>query len=170
MGFSFLPGVMLLGLLAGGCQSTGPAPSSRLAWVTIANRTQAEVEAATLDVFTQHSFQGGRTEPGHFKFEKRGSSWDQFAYGGWIDPNVWRRVLVTVKPMDDRTVLVDCDAYLVRFRGDYRFEEVQKIGRRHRGAYQRPISEEDQTPLTPALSHPMGEGELVPTPEQTIQR
>lgn len=132
----FLLCVVIAGLLTGGCQSTPPSPSTRMAWITITNRTVAEVEAATQEVFERHSFQGGRTEPGHFKFEKPGSRWDQFTYGGWIDPNVWRRVMVTVKPLDERTVLVDCDAYLVRFHGDYRFEEVQKLGRRHRRPFQ----------------------------------
>jgi len=133
--------LLMLGFVGAGCQTSHPAPSNRMAWITITNRTLAEVENVTREAFTKHSYQGGRTEPGRFTFEKPGTSWDQFTYGGWIDPNVWKRVLVTVRQADGQTVVVDCDAYVVRFHGDYRFEEVQKLGKRHRGPYQALLDE-----------------------------
>jgi len=95
----------------------------------------------TATVFQEHGFKA--TEPGfdHLVFEKKGSTMNEIAYGGWMgETPVWVRVKLSVVPVAEGTCRLQCDAYLVQDKGSP-IEEEKRIGSMHRGQYRKLLEE-----------------------------
>jgi hypothetical protein len=125
-----------------GCKSPGKPASASFASVRIQGHTAEQIRAASVVVFQQDGYtlvDGHRPE---MVFEKEGSRWDQLVYGGWVDAApVWLRVKVSVVPLTDDTIRLQCQAYKVHDKGDALSEDQVRIGNSHRKPYQALLDE-----------------------------
>ncbi len=133
-------------LLITGCQSYKGTPEDSLASVTVANRSMAEINVATLGVFRRHSFQGGLINPGQYCFERAGSQMNRLAYNDLFGGGVAVRVLVSVTPADASTTRIACNAEIVQDPGDPLIEDSYKVRKFQKKPYQ-DLLDEIQTRL-----------------------
>jgi hypothetical protein len=128
-------------LLAAGCQSTSSAGDDSLASVTIANRTLAEINTATLGVFRRNSFTGGQISPGQYRFERAGSAMNRLAYNDLFGEGVAVRVYVSVAQLDAVSTRVSCKAEIVQDPGDPVIEDSYKVRKFQKKPYQDLLNE-----------------------------
>lgn len=131
--------LLLLGVLAAGCQSAGRGPGTgSFASVTIQNRSLAEIAEATEAVFREDGFAGGRVGLDQFRFQKGGTRANQLAYGGILYPDgtILYRVEVTARELDPKRVLLECQVFRVRTNGDPFFDDSTTLRPIRSGPYQ----------------------------------
>jgi hypothetical protein len=119
--------MVLLILVATGCQRLGKNSPNEVASVVIANQSMGKVAAATEVAFIKHEYQGGRTGPAQYTYQRGGSQMDAVVYGEWIDRKVALRAVVTLNEVGTNSVRVSCDARMVSAPGDPVFEETFKV-------------------------------------------
>jgi hypothetical protein len=131
-----------LGILAGlcvgvtGCQSFKNSEPDYLTSVTITNRPMADVNNATVTVFTTHGFTGGPIGSGQFIFRRPGNAMDQIAYGSYVVQQAMTvRTQVTVQQMTPDSILIGCNSWLVKSENDPTFEESYPVRSMRKGPY-----------------------------------
>ena len=137
-----------LGILAGlcvgvaGCQSFKSTGPGYLTSVTITNRPMADVNNATVTVFTTHGFTGGPIGSGQFIFRRPGSAMDQAAYGSYVvQQAVTVKTQVTVQQMTPDSILIGCNSWLVKSENDPTFEESFPVRSMRKGPYEELLKE-----------------------------
>jgi hypothetical protein len=124
-------------LCATGCQSFKNSAPDYLTSVTITNRPMAEVNNATVTVFTTHGFTGGPVGSGQFIFRRPGNAMDQVAYGSYVvQQAVTVRTQVTVQQMTPDSILIGCNSWLVKSENDPTFEESYPVRAMRKGPYE----------------------------------
>lgn len=122
-----------------GCQSSKPAPGTpkddALASVFITNSTRAAINDATLTVFRENGFALMSTSYTEQVYDRKGSRWENLAYGGWFE-GVWTRAKVGLNAFDVGVHRLSCTAYRVEGHGDRTMEDETPLPRRHREYYQ----------------------------------
>ena len=125
-----------LGLI--GCKSLDKPASASFASVRIQFRTPEQIREATIAVFKQDGYAPVPTPPPNLVFEKEGSRWDQIAYGSSFvsDGTAWIRVKASIVPLSEDTFRLQCNAFMVRSKGDKTLEEEVKLRDNHSKPYQ----------------------------------
>ena len=118
-------GAVVCSLLALGCKSTGKPASAHFASVEIQGNTPGQIRDVTVEVFKQHEYLVTRSNPGNMMFEKEGTEWDKVAYGNWMGGAVWIRVRASIVPVSEEKFRLQCNAFMVRDRGNASEEEVK---------------------------------------------
>jgi hypothetical protein len=120
-----------------GCKSLDQPASASFASVRIQGRTPEQIRAATLVVFEQDGYRPVRLDPANLVFEKEASRWNQIAYGDWVDDKpVWVRVKASIQPISADTFRLQCNAFVVRSKGDAVFEEEVRLKNNRSKPYQ----------------------------------
>lgn len=137
-----LPATVWLGFLAldaalMGCKSADQAHQGYLASVEIVGHEAAEIRQATTKVFAENGYE----RVAGLVFEKKGSTWNSLAYGGWSRQPVWVRVRVSLRPHRTGRQVLGCDAYLVRDRNGDFLEEERKPWVSRRGECERILNQ-----------------------------
>jgi hypothetical protein len=129
--------VFLIGASAG-CRTSSKPRGAGFAAVDIPSRSTAEVLSMTVIVFTEHGFDLASNPSRELVFEKEGSRGEVVTYGSWFDKKVWVRVRVSIEAAPSATpaTRLECEAWMVRDRGERRFEEEQKLSRLRSRPYQ----------------------------------
>jgi hypothetical protein len=139
--FSLLLALCLSGFWGGGCKSTDKPESARFASVEIQGSTAAQIRDAIMAVFQAHEYLLARPGMTKLVFERKGSNWNNLAYGNWIDETgVWVRVKVSVVPLGETACRVECHAFLLRGRGESTEEEI-RVKNYRSGPYQKLMDE-----------------------------
>jgi len=124
-----------LGLV--GCKSLDKPASASFASVRIQGRTPEQIRDATVAVFKQDGYLAVGTTPPNLVFEKEGSRWDRMAYGSWVDDQpVCIRVKASIVVLSEAACRLQCNAYMVRSKGDKVFEEEVRLKNNHSKPYQ----------------------------------
>jgi hypothetical protein len=128
------PGVCLTALslmIAGaGCGLFSPNSAS-FASVTITGHTEAEIAAATAQVFREDGYDGGFALMRQMTFEREASRGTSLAYEGVVATQGGTRTLVRVRTeivtLNAEKKRVQCQAYIVKNAGDSFFEDEQRL-------------------------------------------
>lgn len=128
----------LLALGGAGCASL--ADPSSFASVTIANRSEAEIMAATANVFSAGGYHGSASGAGQMVFEKGASQATTLAregvlaihYGG----QTIERVRVQVVSLGAESFRLQCKAYMVKGGTDPFFQDEVPLANVRSGPYQ----------------------------------
>lgn len=127
---------------ATGCQSFKSSAPDYLTSVTITNRPMLDVTNTTMTVFITHGFTGGPTAPGQFIFRRPGSAMDQVAYGSYVVKQaVIVKTQVTVQQMTPNSILIGCNAWLVKSENDPVLEESFPVRAMRKGPYEELLQE-----------------------------
>ena len=119
-----------------GCSSTQKS-NPPFASVIIVGNTPGQIRNAAVAVFGNDGYQVINSNPSSLVFEKKGTSFDNFAYGGWLgDEGVWIRVKGAIVPAGEMTFRLECSAYRVLDRNGS-VEEENAVGRSGRKPYQK---------------------------------
>jgi hypothetical protein len=106
-----------------GCRTTDQASTGHMASVEIHGHTEAEIREATTKAFLA----GGFVAKDRLTFEKKGSAWDTFNYGGWSADLVRIRVRANIVAPDLDTHILGCDAFIVSGRDDFMETERKPV-------------------------------------------
>ncbi len=129
---------LLLALPAAGCRSLGKPYSARFASVEIPGRSPAQIRDATVAVFRDERYAVASAGLTDLVFEREASGFSNVAYGNWMGGTpVYVRVKVAIVPLADGVHRLQCDAYMVRDKGDALVEEEVKLSIAHGGPYQK---------------------------------
>jgi hypothetical protein len=119
------------------CKSLDKPASASFASVRIQGHTPEQIRAATVVVFEQDGYAATDIRHAEMIFEKEGSRWDQIAYGSWVnDAPVWLRVKASVVPLTGESYRLQCQAYMVRNKGDPLAEDQVRMRNNHSKPYQ----------------------------------
>jgi hypothetical protein len=134
-----------LGLLGSACSSmSGPGYAS-FASVRIENRSMAEVEATTQQVFGENGYVGGAPISGRMVFEKEGSRATTVAREGFMAAQSGARSIVRVRAqvvrLEGDAYRLQCEAFMVTGAGDSFFEEEHRLTNVRGAPYQRLLNE-----------------------------
>ena len=124
-----------------GCSTTntaGEKDKNSTASVQIHGISVGAVRGAAIDVFEGHGYKVGRMDRETVVFEKVASKWDNAAYGNWTEAQLYSRVQVTAQAMDQSTVRLSCQAYLVRDKGGATEEQIKPY---RKGSYEKLLEE-----------------------------
>jgi hypothetical protein len=130
-------GVLLLGA---GCSSTGKPDTQPLAWVQVHGQPPERVRDVTAEVFREHGYQVTRRGYVNLVFERQGSTMNNLSYGNWMGKGVFVRVKATVVDISPGNCRVECEAFVLRNRGEVLEEEI-RINKLHRHPYQELLDE-----------------------------
>jgi hypothetical protein len=136
--------LLLAGLCVGvaGCQSFKSSGPDYLTSVTITNRPMADVNNATVTVFTTHGFIGGQIGSDQFIFRRPGNAMDEVAYGSYVVKQaVTVKTQVTVQQMTPDSILIGCNSWLVKSENDPTFEESYPVRSMRKGPYEELLRE-----------------------------
>jgi hypothetical protein len=100
-----------------GCSSLDKSGAGAFASVQISGHTREQVRGAVLLEFEQDGYAPADMKRDEMVFEKEGTRWDEVAYGGWLDKNIWVRVSVSLVPLSDGAYRLQCQAFKVRDKG-----------------------------------------------------
>jgi hypothetical protein len=130
--------LLLIALGAGlaGCSSLAKPGSGAFASVQIPGHTRDQVRGAVVLEFEQDGYTAVEVKREEMVFEKEGTRWDQMAYGSWLEKNVWLRVTVSVVPLGDAAWWVQCQAFMVRGKGNPTQEEPVPLRKKQNKPYQ----------------------------------
>jgi hypothetical protein len=131
--------LLLVGLYIGatGCRSFKGTAPGYLTSVTITNRLMADVTNATVMVFTTHGFTVEQGGAGQFVFRRPGNAMDQIAYGSYVVRQaVMVKAQVSLKQTTPDSILVGCDAWLVKSENDPTLSESYPVGPMRKGPYE----------------------------------
>lgn len=115
--------LLFTALFFAGCKTTDSANSGQLASVEITGHSEVEILRAMQAVFQAEGYE-------HMTgmiYDKKGSTWDAAAYGGWSLGAVYLRLKLTVDPIPTGGYVVGCDAYMVNGRSQGVLEEERKM-------------------------------------------
>ncbi|MEY2429636.1 MAG: hypothetical protein QOJ40_2521 [Verrucomicrobiota bacterium] len=133
--------VLLCGLISSGCRSTGKQSAGGFASVVIQGNTPGQIRKATIEVFSEHGYKLADPRAPNPVFEKQASRIDNAAYGNWTGSPVWLRVKVAIIPEAEATFRLQCNAALLRDRGQPAFEEEIRLRRFQAGPYRKLLEE-----------------------------
>jgi hypothetical protein len=131
--------LLLVGLYVGvtGCRSFKGTAPGYLTSVTITNRPMADVTNATVTVFTTHGFTVEQSGARQFVFRRPGNAMDQIAYGSYVVRQaVTVKARVTLQQTTPDSILVGCDAWLVKSENDPTLAESYPVGPMRKGPYE----------------------------------
>jgi hypothetical protein len=124
-GIKVLSGLMLV-LAVSGCGTTKGPASASFASVTIQNHTEAEIIAATTQVFIADGYKGGPSGPGKMLFEREASSGTTIAREGLVGTaygaQSYIRVRVETVELPGSQYRLQCKAYTVSGGSDPFFQ------------------------------------------------
>jgi hypothetical protein len=123
-----------------GCRTADIPPEARFASVEIRGNTPGQIAQAAAEVFREEGYEVMSSEPDNLIFEKKASGLNNFAYGNWTENKVWVRVNAAIVPVSEMTFRLQCQAHLLRDRGEPLEEEI-KVSRLRRGGYQKLLDE-----------------------------
>ena len=138
----FLLTVGISGLAGAGCHSAKPGAANGFASVEITGNTPGQISAVAVEVFEAHGFKTTRRGIDNLVFERKGTTMDNVAYGGWMG-SVWVRVKVSAAPVAETVCRLKCSAYFVQDKGSA-LEEEQLMKHAHRSEYQKLLEEVKQ--------------------------
>jgi len=135
---NILRALLLIAAGAGltGCRSLDKPGSGGFASVQISGHTREQVRGAVLLEFEQDGYTAVEVRKPDMVFEKEGTRWDQIAYGGWPDNDVWLRVKVSVAALPGSVCLLECQAFRVRGKGGPLESEPVPLKSRQNKPYQ----------------------------------
>ena len=117
-----------LWVCATGCQSFNDSTPGYLTSVTITNKPMTDVTNAVAAVFAVRGYTGGRTGSGEYTYRRPGSPADQIAYGSLMfKETVSVKVQVTVQTITTNSILLGCNAWLVKAEDNPTFAESYAI-------------------------------------------
>ena len=135
--FSLL--MAFLALAAAGCRLTQPGSAS-FASVVIANRTAAEIQEATGQVFREDGWAAFLGGSGEMIFQKEGSRLNNISQNGVVDTyyggQTMFRVRAELVALGSGSFRLQCQAYMVRNAGDSFFEDSHPLANVRRMPYQ----------------------------------
>lgn len=133
--------ILLSLILCNGCHSTRRPGDARFAAVDIHNRSADDIREATVSVFREKGYDVITASGDHMVFEKKGTRSDLVAYGGWFDSEVWVRVRASIVRESQDLSRLECEAFMVRSKGDWAIEEEQRISVFRNGPYHELLQE-----------------------------
>jgi hypothetical protein len=125
----------LAGFLTAGCSSTEKPASARFASVEIKGQPHERVRDVTAEVFHDHGYLVTRNGWADLVFEREGSAMNNLAYGNWMGKRVWVRVKAAIFDSSARSCRLQCEAFILRNRGEALEEEI-RITKVHSRPYQ----------------------------------
>ena len=129
-----------LAVAAVGCRLAQPGSAS-FASVVIANRSLAEIQEATGQVFREDGYAAYLVEPGQMVFQKEGSRLNNISQSGIVDTYYGAQTMIRVRAqlvdLGTGSFRLQCQAYMVRNAGDSFFEDEHPLANVRRMAYQR---------------------------------
>jgi hypothetical protein len=131
--------LLLAGLYVGatGCRSFKGTAPGYLTSVTITNRLMSDVTNATVTIFTTHGFTVEQSGARQFVFRRPGNAMDQIAYGSYVVRQaVTVKAQVTLKQTTPDSIIVGCDAWLVKSETDPTLTESYPVGPMRKGPYE----------------------------------
>lgn len=128
-------------LLAGvGCRSMSGSGSASFASVTIQNHSEAEIAAATTQVFEADGYRGGVSGPGQMVFEKQASRATTLSREGVVGTQsgaqAVNRVRVNIVSLSGGQYRLQCQAYTVSGGSDPFFQDEVPLAHIRSGPYQ----------------------------------
>jgi hypothetical protein len=137
----FVVWLSLLLLLAGaGCGSLGGPGSAGFASVTIKNHSEAEIAAATAQVFGADGYRGGRGGSGQMVFEKGASRATSLSREGVVGTaygaQTINRVRVEIVSLSGGQYRLQCKAFMVTGGSDPFFQDEVPLANIRSGPYQ----------------------------------
>jgi len=108
-----------------GCRSH-PAPQQLpISELVIHGNTPGQIRKVTEAVFTEKGYETmHKSGQSPMVFEKKGTKWENLAYGDWSGP-VWIRVDVSLERAGEEAFRLDYKARLLQDRGETTEEEVR---------------------------------------------
>ncbi len=148
--------VCFAALATPGCRSAATQDPVRFASVEIPGQTHERVRDVAAEVFRDHGYLVTRNGWDGLVFEREGSAMNNLAYGNWMGGRVWVRVKATIFDVSGRQCRLQCEAFILRNRGEALEEEI-RIRKVHNRAYQELLDEVARrlggpTPNTPAAA------------------
>ena len=129
-----------LALAGTGCRSRTEPGSASFASVTIQNHSEAEIAAATAQVFGADGYRGGLSGSGQMIFEKEASRGTSFARegiaGGLYGAQTINRVRVEIVPLAGGQHRLQCKAFMVTGGSDPFFQSEVPLANIRSGPYQ----------------------------------
>lgn len=114
-----------------GCHSASQTEPAHFASVEIHGNTPGQIRSVATEVFRENGYITARSESETMIFEKKGSKWDNLAYGDWMG-SVWVRVEASLVPVAEATFRLQCRAYFVEDRGETTETDVKMAHLRKR--------------------------------------
>jgi hypothetical protein len=134
-----LVAVVLLLLAGVGCRSLTEPGSASFASVTLKDYSEAEIAAATTEVFEADGYRGRRTGQSQLTFDKEASRGTTLAREGIVNTQsgaqTLNRVVVDIVRLS-AAYRVQCKAYMVTGGSDSFFQEEVPMANIRRGPYQ----------------------------------
>jgi hypothetical protein len=136
-------------LVAAGCQAPRDVYPTGLVHVEFTGPTPDQIREVTRAVMRENGYTEASVFHYDMVFERRASKGDTRMYGSIAPEQGWERVYLRIRRKLDGTLLLDCDAFLVEYRGEDMYETEQAFGFSRRGRY-RELLEQVQQQLMPA--------------------
>jgi hypothetical protein len=114
----------LLGLTTQGCRSSKKPESARFASVEIRGFGADQISTRVQQVFREDGYSLAQENEQELIFEKKASTYNNIAYGNWLESVVWVRVKVKIVYLEESCYRVECHAYLLRDHGANTEEEM----------------------------------------------
>jgi hypothetical protein len=131
--------VALLAVAATGCGLTKPAGAS-FASVKIPNRSLAQIQEATVQVFREDGYAAFDAGPGQLVFQREASKMTNIGQNGITDSYYGAQTIIRVRAqivdLGTGSFRLQCRAYFVRHPGDSFFEDEHPMVNARRAPYQ----------------------------------
>jgi len=121
-------------LFNGGCATTGEFGDRTV--VVIYNQKTEKIIAATTGVFLSQGFVKRSETKTQAVFDREGTSMQNFAYGSWMEGNIWEKVTVSVEPYGKGANLLEAKVQRVSNKNDDFFSESKTLSKRARKPFQ----------------------------------
>ncbi len=134
--------VLSFGLAGCSTLSLDMEKSGTLPTVEIEGVFFEEIVDACNEVLPQHGYEFVRQRGTRLMYEKRASTMDYLAWGGWStnEDELIERLSVNLREMGADSFELECQPYFVTDAGGH-MEEARKISRMKRGKFQRLLEE-----------------------------
>jgi len=130
----------LAAVAATGCRSAATQDPLRFASVVIHGQPHERVRDTTALVFLEHGYRVAKNGWADLVFERAGSAMNNIAYGTLMTGKVWIRVKASIVDGLSGTCRLDCEAFVLRNRGEA-LEEETRITKIHNHQYQDILNE-----------------------------
>ena len=130
----------LAAVAATGCRSAATQEPLRFASVVIHGQPHERVRDTTALVFLEHGYRVAKNGWADLVFEREGSAMNNIAYGTLMAGHVWVRVKASIVDGLPGTCRLDCEAFVLRNRGEA-LEEETRITKLHNRQYQDILNE-----------------------------
>ena len=129
----------LIAIGATGCRLGQPAGAS-FASVKIANRSPAQIQEATAQVFREDGYAAFDAGAGQMVFQKEGTKMNNLGQNGGVGTYNGAQTMIRVRAqivdLGTGSFRLQCQAYMVRNSGDSFFEDEHPLINARRGPYQ----------------------------------